>query len=70
MGMGRRQRERQVEFWVAADSLPRTSRHVFYDTLNRLQLPADPVRVKVRPAFDQFPDSAQSQLDVLIGVLA
>ena len=36
MGMGRRKRERQAEFWVARDSLPQTPRHVFYDSLNRL----------------------------------
>jgi len=36
MGMGRRKRERQAEFWVAAKALPQTPRHVFYDTLNRL----------------------------------
>ena len=36
MGMGRRKRERQAEFWVASETLPQTPRHVFYDTLNRL----------------------------------
>lgn len=36
MGLGRRKRERQGEFWVAADALPDAPRHVFYDTLNRL----------------------------------
>lgn len=36
MGMGRRKRERQQEFWLAADSLPQTPRHVFYEKLNRL----------------------------------
>ena len=36
MGLGRRKRERQEEFWVAADSLPDAPRHAFYDTLNRL----------------------------------
>ncbi len=36
MGLGRRKRERQGEFWVASESLPEAPRHVFYDTLNRL----------------------------------
>ena len=36
MGLGRRKRERQEEFWVAADSLPDAPRHAFYDVLNRL----------------------------------
>jgi transposase len=36
MGLGRRKRERQAEFWVAADALPEAPAHVFYDTLNRL----------------------------------
>jgi transposase len=36
MGLGRRKRERQEEFWVASKSLPEAPRHVFYDTLNRL----------------------------------
>lgn len=36
MGLGRRKRERQGEFWVATESLPDAPRHVFYDTLNRL----------------------------------
>jgi transposase len=36
MSLGRRQRERQGEFWVASDSLPDAPRHVFYDALNRL----------------------------------
>jgi transposase len=36
MGLGRRKRERQEEFWVAANALPEAPRHVFYDTLNRL----------------------------------
>ena len=34
MGMGRRKRERQQEFWVAAGSLPGVPRHVFYEKLN------------------------------------
>jgi transposase len=36
MGMGRRKRERQQEFWLATDSLPLTPRHVFYEKLNGL----------------------------------
>lgn len=36
MGLGRRKRERQEEFWVATESLPEAPRHAFYDTLNRL----------------------------------
>ena len=36
MGMGRRKRERQEEFWVASDSLPEVPRHVFYEELNEV----------------------------------
>jgi transposase len=36
MGMGRRKRERQQEFWLETDSLPETPRHVFYEKLNGL----------------------------------
>ncbi|MGH7199833.1 MAG: transposase, partial [Planctomycetaceae bacterium] len=48
MGMGRRKRERQAEFWVASEALPQTPRHVFYDLLNRLLDEAK---------FDQFVES-------------
>ena len=41
MGMGRRKRARQEEFWIAADALPETPRHVFYEKLNRLLAEAD-----------------------------
>lgn len=36
MGMGRRRRESQGEFWVAATDVPRGPRHVFYEKLNEL----------------------------------
>lgn len=36
MGMGRRRRESQGEFWVAANDLPRVSQHAFYEKLNEL----------------------------------
>jgi len=36
MGMGRRRRERQGQFWVASEDVPRTPRHVFYEQLNEL----------------------------------
>ena len=45
MGKGRRKRERQDEFWVATDSLPKTPRHVFYEKLNELLTEA---------GFDEF----------------
>ena len=34
MGMGRRKRERQEEFWIATESLPEVPRHIFYEKLN------------------------------------
>ena len=34
MGMGRRKRQRQEEFWVATGSLPDVPRHIFYEKLN------------------------------------
>lgn len=36
MGMGRRPRERQQEFWIPADSIHPPPQHVFYDKLNDL----------------------------------
>ena len=36
MGMGRRPRERQREFWIAGDALASVLQHVFYDRLNEL----------------------------------
>jgi hypothetical protein len=31
MGMGRRQEDRQQEFWIASDALASVPGHVFYD---------------------------------------
>ncbi len=45
MGMGRRRQQRQEAFWIPADALPETPRHVFYEKLNRLLAEAD---------FDRF----------------
>ena len=36
MGMGRRSRERQGEFWIETAALAAVPKHVFYDTLNQL----------------------------------
>jgi len=36
MSLGRRRRERQGEFWIAADALPEIPRHVFYEKLNNV----------------------------------
>ena len=36
MAMGRRKRERQAEFWVATQSLPRSPGHPFYEQLNQV----------------------------------
>jgi transposase len=36
MALGRRNEERQGEFWVATQHLPTSPGHVFYDKLNRL----------------------------------
>lgn len=36
MGMGRRKRETQHEFWLATDSLPVIPQNYFYDNLNKL----------------------------------
>jgi transposase len=36
MGLGRRKDERQEEFWVASDQLPKSPGHVFYEKLNGL----------------------------------
>jgi transposase len=36
MSLGRRQSERQREFWVSCEDLAATPRHVFYDRLNEL----------------------------------
>ncbi len=45
MGMGRRKREAQEEFWIATNSLPDVPQHVFYDKLNALLAEA---------GFDEF----------------
>lgn len=36
MSMGRRQQQRQAEFWIATADLPKSPGHVFYDKLNHL----------------------------------
>ena len=36
MSMGRRKQERQSEFWVLAQSLPRSPGHPFYEQLNQV----------------------------------
>jgi len=36
MALGRRKNERQQDFWVATDELPRSEGHVFYQKLNKL----------------------------------
>lgn len=36
MALGRRRRETQQQFWIAADELPDVPRHVFYEKLNHL----------------------------------
>jgi transposase len=34
--MGRRKQQRQLEFWVTAQSLPRSPGHPFYEQLNQI----------------------------------
>lgn len=41
MSMGRRQEQRQAEFWIATSDLPKSPGHVFYDKLNQLLAGAD-----------------------------
>ena len=36
MALGRRQQERQQDFWIATADLPRSEGHVFYQKLNEL----------------------------------
>ena len=36
MSMGRRKQERQPEFWVIAQNLPRSPGHPFYEQLNQV----------------------------------
>ena len=36
MSMGLHKKDRQQEFWIAADDLPDVPRHVFYDKLNEV----------------------------------
>ena len=48
MGMGRRQRERQAELWIAADQVAAAPRHIFYEKLNG---------VLQRGGFDEFVES-------------
>ncbi len=48
MALGRRQDERQQNFWIATDHLPRSEGHVFYRRLNELLGEAD---------FDRFVES-------------
>ena len=48
MALGRRKNERQQDFWIAADNLPRSEGHVFYRKLNKLLAEA---------GFDPFVES-------------
>ena len=36
MGMGRRQQDRQQEFWIASAALVSVPKHIFYEKLNGL----------------------------------
>ena len=36
MGMGRRQQNRQQEFWTGTDALVSVPKHIFYEKLNGL----------------------------------
>ena len=48
MALGRRKKERQQDFWLATEHLPRSEGHVFYRKLNELLAEAD---------FDPFVES-------------
>ena len=48
MALGRRKQERQQDFWIATDELPRSEGHVFYRKLNQLLAAA---------GFDPFVES-------------
>ncbi len=48
MALGRRKKERQQDFWIATDHLPRSEGHVFYRKLNELLADA---------GFDTFVES-------------
>jgi transposase len=48
MALGRRKTERQQDFWIATDALPRSEGHVFYRKLNKLLREA---------LFDRFVES-------------
>jgi transposase len=48
MALGRCKKERQQDFWISTDHLPRSEGHVFYRRLNELLLEAD---------FDRFVES-------------
>jgi transposase len=48
MALGRRKTERQQDFWIATDALPRSEGHVFYQKLNKLLREA---------LFDRFVES-------------
>ena len=48
MALGRRKKERQQDFWIATEDLPRSEGHIFYRKLNELLGEAD---------FDSFVES-------------
>ncbi len=48
MALGRRKQERQQDFWITTDELPRSEGHVFYQKLNKLLLEAE---------FDKYVES-------------
>jgi transposase len=48
MALGRRKKERQQDFWIASEELPRSNGHVFYTKLNELLAEA---------GFDSFLES-------------
>jgi transposase len=54
MALGRRERERQEEFWVSTPDLPRSAGHVFYRRLNELLAEArfdEYVEERCRPLY-------------------
>ena len=56
MALGRRQDERQQDFWIATDHLPRSEGHVFYRRLNALLGEAD---------FDRFVERSEEHTSEL-----
>ena len=52
MGLGRRKRERQEEFWIATESLPEVPRHIFYGLLARI-CGSDPPQLGVSGCFSR-----------------